>query len=129
MPKWNLNIVLKALRAAPFEPVDKIEIKYLSLKTAFLVMWGTASRISEMHALCMDDDHLQWGQNGDWVDLTAGMKFLAKNRGINQLARKFRLKALEQNNIVGDYHLICPVCALRAYLDKTKAERGEQTNR
>jgi hypothetical protein len=60
--------------------LDKIDIKHLTWKTVFLLNWGTASRISELHALCMDDDHLQWGKNGDWVDLTAGLSFLAKNQ-------------------------------------------------
>ena len=86
--------------------------------------WGTASRISELHALCMDDDHLQWGKNGDWVDLTAGMSFLAKNQRVDNPPRKFRLKALERDESNGDSLLLCPVRALRTYLERTKATRG-----
>ena len=36
-PKWDLSMVLDALTKAPFEPLDSIDIKYLSYKTAILV--------------------------------------------------------------------------------------------
>ena len=127
MPKWDLNIVLRALSASPFEPLEEADLKHLTWKTAFLLSWGTASRISELHALCMDDDHLQWGKNGAWVELTAGMAFLAKNQRVNQPPRKFRLSALERNESNGDSDLLCPVRALRAYLVKTKPNRGVHT--
>jgi len=30
---WDLSLVLDALKAFPFEPLDSVEFKYLSLKT------------------------------------------------------------------------------------------------
>ncbi|RLC31139.1 MAG: hypothetical protein DRH37_03750 [Deltaproteobacteria bacterium] len=127
MPKWNLNIVLRALCNPPFEPLAETDALHRSYKTAFLVAWGTASRVSELHALCMDGDHLKWGKDGAWVDLTAGMEFMAKNQRAQHPPRRFRLQALEQRNPEGGAELLCPVRALRTYLDLTKATRGEQT--
>ena len=127
MPKWDLNIVLSALCKSPFEPLDTVDVLHLSFKTAFLIAWGTASRVSELHALCMDGDHLQWGKDGAWVDLTAGMNFMAKNQRVQHPPRRFRLQALERSDPEGGDAPLCPVRALRTYLDRTKATRGDQT--
>lgn len=127
MPKWNLNIVLGALCKSPFEPLDEADVLHLSYKTAFLIAWGTASRRSELHALCMDGDHLKWGKDGAWVDLTAGMEFMAKNQRAQHPPRRFRLQALERRDPEGGEEPLCPVRALRLYLAHTKAYRGEQT--
>lgn len=51
VPPWNLSLVLEALTKPPFEPIEDISIKFLSLKTAFLVAITTARRIGEISAL------------------------------------------------------------------------------
>ncbi len=37
LPPWDLDTVLRALVLAPFEPLDLVDLKWLSLKTAFLI--------------------------------------------------------------------------------------------
>lgn len=53
-PEWNLEIVIAALGKHPFEPLNEISLKHLTMKTAFLVAITSAKRVSEMHAL---DEH------------------------------------------------------------------------
>ncbi len=36
VPSWDLSIVLAGLQRGPFEPLDPVELKFLSLKTALL---------------------------------------------------------------------------------------------
>ncbi len=36
VPSWNLSIVLAGLQRGPFGPLDSVELKFLSLKTALL---------------------------------------------------------------------------------------------
>jgi hypothetical protein len=120
IPEWNLNVVLEALSKPPFEPLNEVDIKHLTFKTVFLVAWGTAARVSELHALTMDRDHLRFEQTNKWVELTASMEFLAKNQLATQPPRKFRLQALKNKKI------LCPVRAVRIYLDKTKDLRGDR---
>ena len=36
-PQWNLSLVLQAMVKPPFEPINSIELKFLTLKTVFLV--------------------------------------------------------------------------------------------
>lgn len=57
-PPWNLNWVLNALTAAPFEPLAEIPIRLLTLKTIFLVAITSARRVSELQALSIQDPFL-----------------------------------------------------------------------
>lgn len=50
-PPWDLSLVLNALTQDPFEPIGEIPIKYLTLKTAFLIAITTARRVGEMSPL------------------------------------------------------------------------------
>ncbi|XP_069612715.1 ankyrin repeat and SAM domain-containing protein 1A isoform X8 [Ranitomeya imitator] len=51
VPSWDLNLVLSALTGPPFEPIETISIKTLSLKTILLVALTSARRISDIQAL------------------------------------------------------------------------------
>ena len=82
LPKWNLSVVLNELTKAPFEPVKGIDLKHLSLKTAFLLPLASGKRHNKIHA---------WVANkvsnlGRWekVALFPSSDFIAKN----QLARE-----------------------------------------
>ncbi len=49
VPSWDLSIVLAGLQRGPFEPLDLVELKFLSLKTALLtaltsIKWVGTSR-------------------------------------------------------------------------------------
>uniref|UniRef100_A0A8W8N4W1 Core-binding (CB) domain-containing protein n=1 Tax=Magallana gigas TaxID=29159 RepID=A0A8W8N4W1_MAGGI len=43
-PNWNLPLVLLALTKHPFEPLESADLKFLTLKTVFLVTIASASR-------------------------------------------------------------------------------------
>ena len=45
-PSWDLSIVLDALCQQPFEPLDQVELKKLSFKTALLLALASAKRVS-----------------------------------------------------------------------------------
>jgi hypothetical protein len=51
LPGWDLRVVLQALTKAPFEPLAMIPLKFLTLKTVFLVTLASGKRRSEIHAL------------------------------------------------------------------------------
>ena len=36
-PKWDLSVVLQCLNLTPFEPLSKADVKFVTLKTVFLV--------------------------------------------------------------------------------------------
>ncbi|XP_060547294.1 uncharacterized protein LOC132711713 [Pantherophis guttatus] len=64
-PTWNLNKVLNALTASPFEPLREVSLRLLSFKVLFLGAITSAQRISELAALSI------------WGDLCVFHKFSA----------------------------------------------------
>ena len=63
VPPWCLEIVLAALKKPPFQPLythGKIDFKFLTLKTVFLVA-NTAGRwVSEIQNLCWEEPYIRF---------------------------------------------------------------------
>ncbi len=122
-PKWNLNIVLLALTRTPYEPLRDAPLHALTRKTAFLLGFATAARMSELHAL--DVDMVRFQRKEEAVHLGLLMNFVAKNQLPHQAPRTFTVRALSSvlgRDDVEDLSL-CPVRALRHYVDRTKSFR------
>ena len=51
IPEWDLPFVLSALKAAPFEPLNKAPLKYLAWKTCFLIAVTSFRRCSDLQSL------------------------------------------------------------------------------
>ena len=126
IPAWNLSLVLHQLTKAPFEPLKKASLKYLTFKTVFLLALGSGKRRSEMHAWLNRNIRHQ----ADWsmVSLYPSSSFLSKN----QLARDgpdsvapVVIPALSPSldKSLKEDSSLCPVRALRYYLDKTQELR------
>ena len=122
IPSWNLSLVLRQLTKAPFEPLKESSLKHLTFKTVFLLALGSGKRRSEIHAWL----HKNIRHQSDWskVSLYPSPSFLSKN----QLAKEgpdsvapVVIPALAPSldrSLKGDRSL-CPVRALRYYLDRT----------
>ena len=135
LPKWNLSVVLNELTKAPFEPMKNTDLKHLTLKTAFLLALAFDKRRSEIHAWVANkvSNLSQWEK----VALFPSSDFIAKN----QLARELRegsqsvslvtipaLTTIVDRQFKED-RMLCPVRALRYYLDRTKDLRGPRSLR
>lgn len=57
---WHLNIVLAQLLRHPFEPIHKVDIKFVSWKLAILLALTSARRVSDIHAFTIDKPFLQF---------------------------------------------------------------------
>ena len=124
-PKWDLAIVLKSLTSSPYEPLEKAGLKFLSHKTAFLVTLATAARVSEIHAI--DHNSITHSENWNSISCRTVPEFLAKNQK-SQLGplghRFFTIPALSPELDRSDkQRLLCPVRALRWYLQQTSSFR------
>ena len=122
IPSWNLSLVLHQLTKAPFEPLREASLKHLTFKTVFLLALGSGKRRSEIHAW----QHKNIRHQADWsrVSLFPSPSFLSKN----QLAKEGpesvapvvipALAPTLDRSLKSD-RTLCPVRALRYYLDKT----------
>ena len=122
IPSWNLSLVLHQLTKAPFEPLKEASLKHLTFKTVFLLALGSGKRRSEIHAWL----HKNIRHQSDWskVSLYPSPSFLSKN----QLAKEgpdsvapvvIPALAPSLDRSLKDDRSLCPVRALRYYLDRT----------
>ncbi len=61
IPSWDLSLVLTALQQGPFEPLQKVELKFLSMKTLLLLALASIKRVGDLHAFSVDDSCLEFG--------------------------------------------------------------------
>ena len=122
IPSWNLSLVLHQLTKAPFEPLKEASLKHLTFKTVFLLALGSGKRRSEIHAWL----HKNIRHQSDWskVSLYPSPSFLSKN----QLAKEgpdsvapvvIPALAPSLDRSLKCDRSLCPVRALRYYLDRT----------
>ena len=122
IPSWNLSLVLHQLTKAPFEPLKEASLKHLTFKTVFLLALGSGKRRSEIHAWL----HKNIRHQSDWskVSLYPSPSFLSKNqlaKGGPDSVAPVVIPAWAPSmdkSLKGDRSL-CPVRALRYYLDRT----------
>ena len=115
---WDLAMVLRFLTSSEFEPLFEASLRALSQKTLFLVALATAKRVSELQALSSVVTSV-------WSDtcLSYVPQFVAMSESLTRsIPRSFLVKSLS-DFVVGldDDLLLCPVCALRIYLDRTRS--------
>ena len=120
-PAWDVSLVLQSLTGAPYEPLRTCEERFLAQKTLFLLALASAKRIGELHALSYRLSHSRgWGE----VSFSFVPGFVAKTQDPSSLTPRFEgfsVPALlnARNNRNG--RLLCPVRAVRRYLDRTAA--------
>ncbi len=61
VPSWDLSIVLAGLQRGPFEPLDSVELKFLSLKTALLTALTSIKRVGDLQAFSVSEECLVFG--------------------------------------------------------------------
>ena len=123
IPSWNLSLVLHQLTKAPFEPLRKASLKHLTFKTVFLLALGSGKRRSEIHAWLFKNIRHQ--ENWTQVSFYPSPSFISKN----QLAKEGSASvapvvipalAPSLDRSLKEDKSLCPVRALRYYLDRTK---------
>ena len=113
-PTWDVALVLQSLTGAPYE-------RFLAQKTLFLLAFASAKRIGELHALSYCVSHSRgWGE----ASFSFVQGFVAKTQDPSSLTPRFEgftVPALSnaRNNRNGRF--LCPVRAVRCYLDRTAA--------
>ena len=117
VPDWDISVVLQALMKPPFEPLGSCNLKYLTLKTVFLLAFATAARRSELHALSKD-----FARDKKWsyIRLKTVDGFVSKNQTGSEF-RSFTVKSLKDFTDSAGLEkemLMCPVRAVRIYSNR-----------
>ena len=122
-PAWDVSLVLQSLTGAPYEPLRTCEERFLAQKTLFLLALASAKRIGELHALSYRVSHTRdWGE----VSFAFVTGFVAKTQDPSSLAPRFEgftVAALPNARKNRNGRLLCPVRAVKVYLDRTASHR------
>ena len=120
-PSWDIRIVLAFLRDV-CEPLDKLSMRLLTLKTIFLVAMATARRISGIHAISGLNQYISF-DNSFPVDLSFYQIFVPKIKSPHSCQNHFQLPpSLSVKRYDAD-NCLCPVRALKQYLSSTASFR------
>ena len=123
-PAWDVSLVLQSLTGAPYEPLRTCEERFLAQKTLFLLALASAKRIGELHALSYRVSNTRdWGE----VSFAFVTGFVAKTQDPSSLAPRFEgftVPALPNARKNRNGRLLCPVRAVKVYLDRTASPQG-----
>ena len=123
IPKWNLSVGLHTLSQPPFEPQEQADLKFLTWKEVFLLALASGKRHSEIHAWTLDG-------LGDWEQVQPSPSFIAKNQLAKDRPQSISpvvIPTLKYNQGSKDTDiLLCPIRALRCYLDGSRDLTGDR---
>ena len=115
-PSWDFSKVLRFLNSGAFEPLCDAPLRDLSKKVLFLLALATAKRVGELQALSRIVSFV-----GCDACLSYVPEFVANSESLScSIPRSFLVKSLSDFAAgLDDDLLLCPVRALRIYLDRT----------
>ena len=115
-PAWDLSMVLRYPNTSTFEPLSDAPLRALTQKVLFLLALATAKRVGELQALSSVVTFV----HGD-ACLSYVSQFVAKSESLTRsIPRSFLVKSVSGFAAgLDDDLLLCPVRALRIYLDRT----------
>ncbi len=126
VPSWDLSIVLAGLQRGPFEPLDSVELKFLSLKTALLTALTSIKRVGDLQAFSVSEECLVFGPVYSHVFLRPRPGYVPKVPTTPFRDQVVNLQALPSEEADPALALLCPVRALRIYVDHTRSVRSSE---
>ncbi len=126
LPSWDLALVLRALITAPFEPLQSVKLKFLSMKTLLLTALASIKRVGDLQAFSVDDSCLEFGPADSSATLRPRPGYVPKVPTSPFRDQVVNLQALPLEEADPALALLCPVRALRQYTDRTQSFRTSE---
>ncbi|KAL0161197.1 hypothetical protein M9458_044922, partial [Cirrhinus mrigala] len=120
VPSWDLSVTLQGLREAPFEPLASVGLKHLSLKTALQTTLASIKRVEDLQAFSVNEACLEFGPGDSHVILRPRPGYVPKVPTTPFRDQVVNLQALPLEEADPASPLLCPVRALRIYMDRTR---------
>ena len=114
-PVWNLALVLLAFTKPPFEPLYQALDLLLTWKTVFLIALASSKRRGKIHAF----EHAQLQRTTGWTQMTlrVGLSFIKGPKCV--LSCTIPALDCHLSNGMAEDRLLCPIQALRFYLERS----------
>lgn len=123
VPTWDLSMVLRSLKSPPFEPLQSANIHSLSFKTALLWALESIKLVGDLQALSVSPSCLEFGPNDSKVVLKPRHDYVLKVVSIPFRAQVSMLLPTQDDQ---ELKLLCPVRALRTYIDRFASFRHSE---
>ncbi len=119
---------LRALSLQPFGPLTSVGLKELFLKTTVLLAFASAKRIEHLHAFSVDSDCIRFGPGDCSVTLRPRLEYVPKSLStpfeMTETVSPSALATKSSPSQSADAQTaICPVRALRFYIDRSSSFR------
>ncbi len=126
VPSWDLSIVLAGLQRGPFELLDSVELKFLALKTALLTALTSIKWVGDLQAFSVSEECLVFGPVYSHVVLRPRPGYVPKVPTTPFRDQVVNLQALPSEEADPALALLCPVRALRIYVERTRSVRTSE---
>ncbi len=126
LPSWDLALVLRALITALFEPLQSVELKFLSMKTLLLTALASIKRVGDLQAFSVYDSCLEFGPADSSATLRPRPGYVPKVPTTPFRDQVVNLQALPLEEAKPALALLCAVRALRHYTDRTQSFRTSE---
>ncbi len=113
IPTWDLPTVLRALKGPPLEPLQSVDLLFLSLKTALLLPLASIKRMGEIQALSVSPTCLQFGPNDSKVVLKPRHGYVPKVLSTPFRVQVISLSALPPSDEDQELNILCAIRALK----------------
>ncbi len=123
VPPWDLPTVLRALKGPPFEPLQSTSLRSLSFRTALLLALASVKQVGDLQALSVNPACLEFGPNDSKVVLKPRLGYVPKVLSTPFRAQVIELSALSPSTDDQELSLLCPVMALRVYIERSAPYR------
>ncbi|KAJ8004404.1 hypothetical protein DPEC_G00135360 [Dallia pectoralis] len=121
VPSWDLAIVLEGLSRAPFEPIEEVPDKFVTLKTVFLLAISSLKRIGDMQALSVVPSCLDFSPRMVKAFLLPSPGYVPKvpSNIVGPIVLQAFCPPPFLTSDQKKHNLLCPVRALDAYIHRT----------
>ncbi len=103
--------------------MQTVELKFLSMKTLLLLALASIKRVGDLHAFSVGDSCLEFGTADSQVTLRPRPGYVPKVPTTPFRDQVVSLQALPPEEADPALALLCPVRALRSYVDRTQSFR------
>ena len=122
-PAWDVALVPQSLTNRPYKPIKEAEERFLAQKMLFLIALASAKQVGELNALSYRVPHAT-----DWKEVSFSFVpgFVAKTQDQSSFDPRFEnftVLALSKSSSSPNRRLLCPVRAVKRYLDRTAQHR------
>ncbi len=126
VPTLDLPTVLRVLKGSRFEPLQSADLKTLLLKTALLLALASVKRVGDLQALSISPACLEFGPNVSKVVLKPRHGYVPKVLYTPLRAQVITLSALPPSEEDQEFNFLCPVRALRIYIERSAPFRQSE---